>query len=286
MKLSRLARWALRAVHLARRWRSCTCRSLVVAVLSLQHGDVAVVATAGADARLVAAGVGDRRAADALWNSVKVALVATVIALVLGTLAAFAMQRYRFFGRNAVSFLLVLPIALPGIVTAVALQNSFNRTIDLGLVDVPRRLRVPLARHRPRHVLRRDRLQQRRRPAAADRRRTCSRRRPTSARTAGQTFRYVTFPLVRSALRRRRHPRLRAQLRRDRRHHVHRRLRLSRRCRSGSSPTSAAPTTCPLVNVMATFVMVVSIPLAWLAQRLSDATSGPTAGRCDRGRRR
>ena len=45
------------------------------------------------------------------------------------------MQRYQFFGRNAVSFLFVLPIALPGIVTGIALQNTFNRTIDLGLFD-------------------------------------------------------------------------------------------------------------------------------------------------------
>ena len=51
----------------------------------------------------------------------------------LGTLAAMAMARFTFFGKNAVSFLLVLPIALPGIVTGIALQNTFSRTIDLGL---------------------------------------------------------------------------------------------------------------------------------------------------------
>src|SRR5690349_19143788 len=53
---------------------------------------------------------------EALINSIKVASAATAIALLLGTLAAFALQRYDFFGKHAVSFLMVLPIALPGIV--------------------------------------------------------------------------------------------------------------------------------------------------------------------------
>jgi ABC-type spermidine/putrescine transport system permease subunit II len=72
---------------------------------------------------------------EALWNSVKLAVAATAIAIVLGTLAAIGMQRYRFFGKNAFSFLFVLPIALPGIVTGIALQNTFNRTIDVGPID-------------------------------------------------------------------------------------------------------------------------------------------------------
>lgn len=62
----------------------------------------------------------------AFLNSVIVALVATGIALVLGTLAAFALQRFRFFGQNTVNLLLVLPITLPGIVTGVALSNTFH----------------------------------------------------------------------------------------------------------------------------------------------------------------
>ena len=60
----------------------------------------------------------------ALWNSIQIGLAATAIALVLGTLAAFAVHRFRFFGRNSVSFLLVLPVALPGIVTAIALSST------------------------------------------------------------------------------------------------------------------------------------------------------------------
>jgi putative spermidine/putrescine transport system permease protein len=61
-----------------------------------------------------------------LWLSVRVALTAMGIALVLGSMAAFAVARFRFFGRDAVSFLLVLPIALPGIVTGIALNSAFE----------------------------------------------------------------------------------------------------------------------------------------------------------------
>jgi len=63
---------------------------------------------------------------DAITRSVTVALVATAIALVLGSLAAAAVARYDFFGRDAVSLLFVLPIALPGIVTGIALNNVFT----------------------------------------------------------------------------------------------------------------------------------------------------------------
>jgi putative spermidine/putrescine transport system permease protein len=61
----------------------------------------------------------------AIWLSVRVALVATGAALVLGSAAAFAVARFAFFGRDAISFLLVLPIALPGIVTGMALNSFF-----------------------------------------------------------------------------------------------------------------------------------------------------------------
>jgi putative spermidine/putrescine transport system permease protein len=61
---------------------------------------------------------------SSLWLSVKVGLLATGISLALGTMAAFAIHRFRFFGRESVSFLLLLPIALPGIITGMAL-NSF-----------------------------------------------------------------------------------------------------------------------------------------------------------------
>lgn len=66
----------------------------------------------------------------ALLNSVVVGLGATAIALVLGTLTAFALQRYSFFGKQTVNLLVVLPIALPGIVTGVALSNTYNNILE------------------------------------------------------------------------------------------------------------------------------------------------------------
>ncbi len=63
---------------------------------------------------------------EALWLSVKVAGVATAIALALGSLIALAIYRSKFFGREAISFLVILPIALPGIVTGIALRSALS----------------------------------------------------------------------------------------------------------------------------------------------------------------
>jgi putative spermidine/putrescine transport system permease protein len=68
---------------------------------------------------------------SSLWLSVRVGLIATGIALGLGSMAAFAIHRFRFFGRESVSFLLLLPIALPGIITGMAL-NSFYVFAGIG----------------------------------------------------------------------------------------------------------------------------------------------------------
>ncbi len=72
-------------------------------------------------------------AREALLTSVEVGLLATAIAMVLGTLASLAVARHRFFGRETVSFLVILPIALPGIVTGVALSNTFTQVLGIGL---------------------------------------------------------------------------------------------------------------------------------------------------------
>jgi putative spermidine/putrescine transport system permease protein len=74
----------------------------------------------------------------AFLNSLKAGLAATGAALVLGTLASLAVSRHRFFGRETVSFLVVLPIALPGIVTGVALNTTFTQVlgIDLSLFTI------------------------------------------------------------------------------------------------------------------------------------------------------
>jgi len=75
---------------------------------------------------------------EAVLVSVEVAVASTVVALVLGTLVALALNRYRFFGRQSVSLLVVLPIALPGIVTGIALNNAFTTImgVNLGLATV------------------------------------------------------------------------------------------------------------------------------------------------------
>ena len=76
-------------------------------------------------------------ARDAFWNSVQVAFWATLVALVLGTLASLAVQRYRFFGRNTLSLVIVLPIALPGIVTGIALNAAFRQVgIPFGMLTL------------------------------------------------------------------------------------------------------------------------------------------------------
>ena len=74
---------------------------------------------------------------SAFVNSIIVATVATAFALVLGTLAALAIQRYSFFGRQTISFLFVLPIALPGVVTGIALRTTFvTFEIPFGLFTI------------------------------------------------------------------------------------------------------------------------------------------------------
>lgn len=67
----------------------------------------------------------------ALWLSLRVAAIATLVALLLGTLCAAAVARSRFFGREVVSLLVILPIALPGIITGISLRSAFN------LADIP-----------------------------------------------------------------------------------------------------------------------------------------------------
>ncbi|WP_428928385.1 ABC transporter permease [Marinibacterium sp. SX1] len=63
---------------------------------------------------------------EALQLSVKVAAISTVIAMILGTLCAAAVSRTRFFGRETISLLVILPIALPGVVTGIALRSAFS----------------------------------------------------------------------------------------------------------------------------------------------------------------
>ena len=71
---------------------------------------------------------------SALVTSIKAGLGATTIAIILGAMISFAVSRYRFFGRETISFVVILPIALPGIITGIALNSAFNTVlVPLGI---------------------------------------------------------------------------------------------------------------------------------------------------------
>ncbi|HJT92766.1 MAG TPA: ABC transporter permease [Mycobacterium sp.] len=138
----------------------------------------------------------DAANSEGMWkslaNSAVVGLAATAIALVLGTMAAFAVQRYDFFGRHTVSFLVVLPITLPGIVTGIALNATFTSAlgVTLGLATVivgHATFCIVLVFNNIQARLRR--LGGDLEDASAD-----------LGASAWQTFRYVTLPMMRGAL--------------------------------------------------------------------------------------
>jgi putative spermidine/putrescine transport system permease protein len=127
-----------------------------------------------------------------LANSAVVGLGATGIALVLGTMAAFAVQRYDFFGRSAISFLVVLPITLPGIVTGIALNATFTSALGLtlGLATViigHATFCIVIVFNNTQARLRR--LGSHLEEASSD-----------LGASTWQTFRYVTFPMMRGSL--------------------------------------------------------------------------------------
>jgi putative spermidine/putrescine transport system permease protein len=204
----------------------------------------------------------------ALGTSLRAGLGATAVALVLGSLIAFAVARYRFFGRNTISILVVLPIALPGIVTGIALSNAITTTlrpigIDFGLLTV-------IIGHSTfcivvvyNNVL------------ARLRRTGSSLEEASMDLGAGvwQTFRHITFPGVRSAL-------LAGGLLA---------FALSfdeiivTTFTAGPSVQTlplwifsnlARPNQAPVVNVVAALLIVFSVVPVWLAQRLSADASG------------
>jgi putative spermidine/putrescine transport system permease protein len=127
----------------------------------------------------------------ALALSVKVGLGAAAIALVLGTLLAFGVHRFRFYGRNAVSFLIVLPIALPGIITGVALNATFVNYLG-GLAVWT----VVVAHSTFCVVIVYNNVIARLRRTSASLEEASG----DLGATAWQTFAFVTFPLLRSAL--------------------------------------------------------------------------------------
>jgi putative spermidine/putrescine transport system permease protein len=106
---------------------------VIVAILSLNTDRSFSWPPSGMTTKWWSDAAGNDEIWAALRGSLQTALFATLIALVLGSLAAFAVHRFAFFGRNTVSFLIVLPIALPGIVTGIAMNRGFVRLgVDLG----------------------------------------------------------------------------------------------------------------------------------------------------------
>ncbi len=70
-----------------------------------------------------------------IWNAVelsmRIAIISTFFAIILGTLAAGALYKKSFFGKSSITILIILPIALPGIITGISLRSTF------GVMGVP-----------------------------------------------------------------------------------------------------------------------------------------------------
>lgn len=128
MILSATARWALRAAAAG----VLTFIYVPLAMVLLNSFSASATFAwppPGFTLRWWQAAAGNEGVRAAVLTSVQVALAATAIAVVLGTLASMALVRYRFFGREAVSLLILLPIALPGIVTGIALNTLFTQAL-------------------------------------------------------------------------------------------------------------------------------------------------------------
>ena len=128
---------------------------------------------------------------QALWLSVRAALGATALALVLGTLASLAVSRFAFFGRDAISLLVILPLALPGIITGLALRTTYTTVgVDFGLLTIivgHATFCIVLVYNNSQARLRRlaGSLEEASSDLGAD---------------SWQTFRFVTFPVISTAL--------------------------------------------------------------------------------------
>jgi putative spermidine/putrescine transport system permease protein len=131
----------------------------------------------------------------AVTTSVKAGLGATLIAILLGSMIAFAVVRYDWFGRTSISFLIILPIALPGIITGMALNSTITTVLEplgisFGLLTViigHATFCIVLIFNNVAARLRRTG-------------RTLEEASMDLGATSFQTFRLVTFPLIRSAL--------------------------------------------------------------------------------------
>ena len=205
----------------------------------------------------------DEGVRDALWLSVQAAFGATLISLMLGTLLSLAVSRFRFFGRETISFLVVLPIALPGIITGLALQATYqNAGISFGLATIivgHATFCIVLVYNNALARLRR--LAGSFEEASAD-----------LGADSWQTFRHVTFPQLRSALGA--GALLAFALSFDE--------VIVTIFTSGAQQTLpiwifanvSRPAEVPVVNVVAVAVILLSLIPVWIAQRLTHEPTG------------
>ena len=204
----------------------------------------------------------DEGVRDALFLSLKAAVAATAVALVLGTLASLAVARYRFFGRETISFLVILPIALPGIVTGMALNATFVRFgFDFGLATiVVGHATFCIVVVYNNVIARLRRLGGSLEEASSD-----------LGADAWQTFRYITFPQLRTALLA---GALLAFLSFDE--------VIVTTFTAGADQTLpiwiftnlARPQQLPIINVVAVAVILLSVIPVWIAQRLTHEPTG------------
>ena len=203
---------------------------------------------------------------SALVLSLTVGVAATVVAIVLGSLASFAVHRHRYFGREVISFALVLPIALPGIITGIALNATFNNFgIPLGTLTIVvghATFCVVVVYNNVIARLRRSSTTIE--EASAD-----------LGADSWQTFRFVTFPVLRTAI-------VAAGLLA---------FALSfdeiivTTFTAGTQETLPIwifnhlrlPNQRPIVNVVAMFLILMSVIPVYLAQRVSSETTGAAA---------
>jgi putative spermidine/putrescine transport system permease protein len=212
---------------------------------------------------------------EAFLTSLKAGVVATSIAILLGTLASLAVARHRFFGRETISFFVVLPIALPGIVTGVAFSNTFTQVLG-----IPLSLFTVIVGHATfcivviynNVVARLRRLSTSFEEASAD----------LGAHT-WQTFRYVTLPGLRTALAA--GALLAFGLSFDE-------IIVTNFTIGAGEQTLPIwifsnlfrPKALPVVNVVAVIVVLISILPVYMAHRLSREEGGAAAGRGVSGR--
>jgi putative spermidine/putrescine transport system permease protein len=163
----------------------------LIFVYSFNAGDTPAWPPTGATLRWWGVAIQNTALQQAFLTSLAAALGATAIALVLGTLAAIGVSRYEFFGRESISFIVVLPIALPGIVTGMALSTTFAQ------IDLPLGFIAIVVGHATfcivivynNAIARLRRVSRSFEEASAD-----------LGADTWTTFRYITFPAIRSAM--------------------------------------------------------------------------------------